>query len=96
MVEVGMWVVIAYLALCFAKFCLMVTTAHVAASVHQRVFARQGQVISWGQCYCLLVVASVFVVLFNTPRSLYNEGWSFFRSYTRREVMRDVVRSLRA
>ena len=77
------------------KFLLMVTGAPVATAVYYRLSQRDGADPKMPMLFALMVASSILMALVGWTQALYRERFSFFRMYTRRETMRDVVTSYR-
>ena len=79
-----------YLAIWLAKSMLALAEVHVAAYTAHRVT---------GKPVWLLMLGLTFGVLLTTlliwPRSLKEEGWRFFLTYSRFSVMRQVLSAYR-
>jgi hypothetical protein len=86
---------VAYAVMAFIKFMLMASNAHVAAGVHQRLGQRQGYTPYFIWCYGIILVALIPICLLGWPRSLMQEKFAFFRLYSRREIIRDVIHTSR-
>jgi hypothetical protein len=88
MVEI---VVALYLVGFVIKAALMFGTMNIALGVHFRLCERQEIEIN----PLFVIVVMIFMVLvtafFGWPGALRREGWSFFRTYTKRETMKDVL-----
>jgi len=90
-----MTLVFAYLAMAFVKFMLMFSSAHVAAGVHVKMAQRSGFRPSFFRCYLALFATIVPICLIGWPKALFEERFRFFRAYTRREVIKDIVHDYR-
>lgn len=89
--EVIFTLLVLYITMAFVKFMLMASSAHVAAGVHMRMARRMGHSPSFLRCYLALLTTIAPIAVIGWPGALKTEGWSFLRTYTRREVIRDVV-----
>lgn len=86
--------VFVYLAGFVAKAFLMLSTVPTAAGAHRKLMRRIHGIEMPYFVYLLALSAYVLIVAFFLwPKALKDEGFGFFRVYTRRETMRDCIRS---
>ena len=78
---------VAYLALAFAKTVLCYASADIAIGVFNRRFGRRHQFI---RAVSILIVVPVAVTLC-LLKILFDERLAFFVVYNRRKVMRDML-----
>jgi low temperature requirement protein LtrA len=79
-----------YLAIGFAKSMLALAEVHVAAYTAHRVTGKPVWLLMLGLAFGLLLTT-----LLIWPRSLKEEGWRFFLTYSRFSVMRQVLAAYR-
>ena len=88
------WAAKLYLAGFIIKFCLMVSTAHVAAAVYARLARRAHNVtIFFWPAYAWMVFTVALISLVAWPMPLWRERAEFFRAYTHRETIRSSIAS---
>lgn len=92
---VAQYLLLAYFSIAFAKFCLMVSTAHVAVATHRRALERRGYRVGWLKCYFGCVVTILIITAISLPTALYRERWSYFVAYKPRQIMRDILSEYR-
>lgn len=84
-------ILVAYLAIAFAKACLMLPSLPVVVGVHYRLLRRRGEDPSFPALFAMLLGALIFSSLTNVFHGLRDEGLRYFVMYSKRKVIRDSV-----